>query len=365
MKARNNKKHVLFLSRKDFAGSGVKLSESLNRHSEKYTARFIAYQTANYGAKNDVVTRNKRIIQNHIDSADMVHLKGDFPLSAFRGLIFSGKPIYQTVGGSYYRRKSEHHSGIIAVQKWGERHYNAVNLSGITPELTNYWIPHAIEVKSNIWKQPKGRIRIGHAPSNRDKKGTDKVIEALKAFDVDLVLMERMSNSEVIEMKKTLHLFIDQTIIQAYGMNAVECMSMGIPVVSSCMDLKGCPVERIESNTIEDITNAIERALKRLSKQWSDQTFNWAKNTHSFESICDKLEEFYTLEPKYSNMKKVEKVKVTIIKAVAGMQIGDTRTLRPELAKQLVKNGVAEFEKPATEEPKKPTRKPRAKKNEQ
>lgn len=352
------------MSRKDFAGSGVKLSESLNKHSNLYESRFLAYQRANYGAKNDIITSSKRKIQPLIDSSDIVHLKGDFPLSTFKGLDFRGKALFQTVGGSYFRRQSDKHTGLVAVQKWSLNQYNCVNLSGITPELTDYWIPHAIEVGQNVWKQPTGKIRVGHAPSCRGKKGTENILEALKNFDVEVVLMENMTNKEVLEVKKTLHLFIDQSVIEAYGMNAVECMAMGVPVISSCMDMKGCPVERIEHNTVESITQAIERALKRLSKDWSVQTYNWAKKVHDSQSICNKLEEFYKLAPKYFTMKQVEKVKVTIIKEVAGMKIGDVKVLKPTIAKDLVKRGVAEFEQPKPE-PKKPAaRKPRTKKAE-
>jgi hypothetical protein len=364
MKTVNHKKKVLFLSRKDFAGSGVKLSESLNNYSNLYESRFIAYHKANYGAKNDIVTRDKGIIQKDINEADIIHLKGDFPLSTFRGLDFTNKPIFQTVGGSFFRRQSDKHKGKVAVQKWSLRHYNCVNLSGITPELTDYWIPHAIQVEKNEWKAPTGRIRIGHAPSNRGKKGTENILQALKNFDVEVVLMERMSNEEVLDAKKSLHLFIDQSIIQAYGMNAVECMAMGVPVVSSCMDIKGCPVERIEHNTVESITQAIERALKRLSVKWSEDSFNWAKNVHDSQSICKKLEEFYNLEPKYSVMKKVERVKVTIIKDVAGMKAGDVRVLKPNIAKELIKKGIAEIDAPKEDVKQPAARKPRSKKPE-
>jgi hypothetical protein len=364
MKTVNHKKKVLFLSRKDFAGSGVKLSESLNNYSNLYESRFIAYHKANYGAKNDIVTRDKGIIQKDINEADIIHLKGDFPLSTFRGLNFTGKPIFQTVGGSFYRRKSNEHKGSVAVEKWGVHEYSCVNLSGITHELTDYWIPHAIQVEKNEWKAPKGRIRIGHAPSNRDKKGTDNILEALKGFDVDVVLMERMTNAEVLEAKKSLHLFIDQAIIQAYGMNAVESLSMGVPVISSCMDIKGCPVERIEENTVEGVEKAIQRALKRLSVKWSEDSFNWAKSMHSFQSICKKLEEFYNLEPKYSVMKKVERVKVTIIKDVAGMKAGDLRVLKPNIAKELIKKGIAEIDAPKEDVKQPAARKPRSKKAE-
>ena len=348
------KKKVLFISKKDFAGSGVKLCNALNNHSDSYTARFIAYKPANFGAKNDIVTSNRHVIQKHIDSADIIHLKGDFPISQFTKLDFSGKPIFQTVGGSYFRRQSDKHSGAVALAKFNLSEYTCFNLSGITPELTENWIPHALDIMPNYWTEPQGRIRIGHAPSHRGKKGTENILKALKSFDVDVILMENLTNKEVIETKKTLHLFIDQSIIEAYGMNAVECLAMGVPVISSCKQLKGSPIEVIESNTVESIKTAIQRALNRLNKQWSLDSHEWAKNTHSYKSVCEKLESFYSLKPTFYNMEKVSlKTKIVIQQAVAGMKIGQVKEVKKSIAKTLVGRGVATYqeETPAVELP--------------
>jgi glycosyltransferase involved in cell wall biosynthesis len=344
------KKKVLFISKKDFAGSGVKLCDALNNHSNSYTSRFIAHKPANFGAKNDIVTSNEYVIQKHINNADIIHLKGDFPISHFTKLDFTNKPIFQTVGGSYFRRQSDKHIGAVALAKYNLNEYTCFNLSGITPELTENWIPHAIDIMPNYWTEPKGRIRIGHAPSHRGKKGTENILEALKSFDVDVVLMENLTNKEVIEIKKTLHLFIDQSIIEAYGMNAVECLAMGVPVISSCKKLKGSPIEVIEANSVESIKTAIQRALNRLNNQWSEDSHEWAKNTHSYKSVCEKLESFYSLKPTFYNMEKVSlKTKIVIQQEVAGMKIGQVKEVKKSIAKTLVNRCIAIYQEDTKE----------------
>jgi hypothetical protein len=161
--------------------------------------------------------------------------------------------------------------------------------------------------------------------------------------------MENMTNEDVLKFKKTLHLFIDQLIIKAYGMSAVECLAMGIPVVSSCLPLSGCPVYRVDSYTRGSLKKALQKAISELSEKTSKAAFDWAKKTHSYEAVCRKLEEFYTLENKTFIMKKVM-TEIEFIQPVAGMEAGTRKKMRPIYAKKLVEDGVAKL---VVEEPKK------------
>lgn len=303
---KKDKIKVLFISHKDFAGSGVKLSQALNKHSNKYQSRFVAMKSANYGGENDIVTPNNKKIQKLINLCDIIHLKGDNPVSFYKRLDLTNKPIFQTVGGSSFRKPNNpNYPSEVCLNKYDIKEYDCVNLSSITPELTDVWIPHAIEVKDNVWKKPNGVIRIGHSPSDRVKKGTDILLEALKEIEgIELVLMENMTNKEVIETKKSLHLFVDQLFIDAYGMSAVECLAMGIPVISSRMDLKGCPVYRIEQPTKEHVKEVVLKAISELSQKSSDLAYKWAKEVHSFDAVCLKLEQFYNQENKIIMSKK-------------------------------------------------------------
>lgn len=331
----NNKKKVLFLSYKDFAGSGLKLSKALNNKSDKYQSRFIALNEANFGAENDIVSVNREFMQNCINEADIIHLKGD-KAPKFYGLNFNGKPLFATVGGSEFRKRNNLKTD-----------FDNLHLSGITPELTDLWTPHCLPIHTNIWKKPKAgeKIRIGHAPSSREKKGTNLFIEVLKEFDnVELVLMEKMANTEVIETKKTLHLFADQFIIPAYGMNTVECLVMGIPVITSCMDIDGCPVFRVEEFTADSIRNAINKAVKNLTVATSKKHHEWAKKKHSEESLCELLESMYENHTElYAVPTLSNKVKIEIIHSVAGMNLGAVKLVDNWVAKKLIERKIAKL----------------------
>lgn len=327
----NGKKKVLFITRKDFAGSGVDLCDAINECSDVYESRLVAYLPPNFGVKSDIICDSKKSIQKMIDSADIVHFKGDEPVKWFKGLDFKGKPLFQTVGGSNFRKMKVGYIREVATQIYNSNDYKDVNLSSITPELTDNWIPHAYDVIKNEWKTPTDKVLIGHSPSDRAKKGTHILIEAVKQLEnVELVLMENMSNKDVLEAKKNIHLFVDQLIVDAYGKSAIECMAMGVPVISSCMNLDKCPVFKIESQSVENLVDVLKEAISKLNKTTSNKFFKWAKDTHSKQSVCKKLESFYLLKPKFY-------VKKSVLVKVKMNDSGLVKYLKEGVANELIK----------------------------
>jgi len=77
---------------------------------------------------------------------------------------------------------------------------------------------------------------VVHAPSNRDVKGTDKVIAAMEKLSCEgipfrFTLVEGLSNSEAKKIYETADLLIDQLFAGFYGGLAVELMALGKPVI--------------------------------------------------------------------------------------------------------------------------------------
>ena len=82
---------------------------------------------------------------------------------------------------------------------------------------------------------------IAHAPTNRSVKGTSAIISAidklsLKGFSVNLRLVEGCSQSEALSIYSKCNLAIDQIYYGWYGIFAVECLSLGIPVACYIRD---------------------------------------------------------------------------------------------------------------------------------
>jgi hypothetical protein len=116
-----------------------------------------------------------------------------------------------------------------------------------TPDLLQYgkglhWLPTAYDV--DHWaeygkahkREPDGRIRIVHAPTNRTLKHTELFVSVVKelvleGLPIDLILVEGQTWAECMAIKATADIVFDQLAF-GYGCNAVEAWALGIPVIS-------------------------------------------------------------------------------------------------------------------------------------
>lgn len=79
-------------------------------------------------------------------------------------------------------------------------------------------------------------LRIGHAPSHRRAKGSDKILAALdvlsaEGLEFELVLVEGLSNDAARRKYEQVDVMIDQLHAGWYGGLAVELMAMAKPVM--------------------------------------------------------------------------------------------------------------------------------------
>jgi hypothetical protein len=86
---------------------------------------------------------------------------------------------------------------------------------------------------------PGERVRIFHSPTNRSLKQTDLLIAAVdrlaNRYPVELEIVERVPWAECVRRKASADIVFDQVEL-GYGINAVEAMAMGIPVVAGIAD---------------------------------------------------------------------------------------------------------------------------------
>lgn len=114
------------------------------------------------------------------------------------------------------------------------------DLLNVLPKTTEF-LPYS-HIDLNDWKPEftqleKRVLRIGHAPTNREVKGTDLIVDSLErlkkeGYEFEFVLIEGMSNKEAKEVYKTVDLVVDQLFAGWYGGLAVEVMALGKPVVA-------------------------------------------------------------------------------------------------------------------------------------
>ncbi len=135
-----------------------------------------------------------------------------------------------------------------------------------------------------------------HAPSNREVKGTQFLLDAVKnlkkkGLEFEFILIEGMSNAEAREHYERADILVDQLLAGWYGGLAVELMALGKPVISYIRDQDlafipqemRCELPIINANptNIEDILGSwianqkaalIERGLQSRAyvEKWHD-----------------------------------------------------------------------------------------------
>jgi hypothetical protein len=126
------------------------------------------------------------------------------------------------------RRVSRHAQHIFAVNP---------DLLHFLPDSLSSFLPYCVARWDEIPALPYrlGReITIVHSPTDRVAKGTSYILAALenlkRKYPLRIVLVERKSHAEALEMYREADLVIDQVLVGWYGSVAVEAMKMGKPL---------------------------------------------------------------------------------------------------------------------------------------
>jgi glycosyltransferase involved in cell wall biosynthesis len=84
-------------------------------------------------------------------------------------------------------------------------------------------------------------VRILHAPSDREIKGTRHLLDAIErlkaaGYPVELMMLEGVAHDRVAEFCDRSDIAVDQLMIGAYGTVSIEMMAKGVPVVCRIRD---------------------------------------------------------------------------------------------------------------------------------
>ncbi len=85
-------------------------------------------------------------------------------------------------------------------------------------------------------------VVVCHAPNHRGFKGTEFVVQAIEALraeglNIRLLLLEGMPNSEVRRiLREEADILVEQLVATGHGLNGLEGMASGIPVISNLED---------------------------------------------------------------------------------------------------------------------------------
>lgn len=241
-------KLVILNAGADTAGCGIALKRAFDNHAPGWEARaisrhgtYLQYPTDIVWPKDPTLRQTAEVIEL-VRNADVVHVMDhQVIIRAFRNYI-RGKVLVVHHLGTNFRRNpalvSDQCRRVGATQVTDSLDlmlYPRVSWLPVTTDLD------AIAAMRLGWlnRKDRTRVRIAHAPTNRSIKSTDFIIETVEAlakrYPIDFDLIERVSNRECLERKSMADIFVDELTL-GYGLNAIECWAMGIPVVSGLVD---------------------------------------------------------------------------------------------------------------------------------
>lgn len=295
---------IVMLSVRDCCASGYRLCEAINENTE-HTAKSYQWQTGdfNHPAGTIVGYNNVLDIQKEIDSADVIHVKGDRPwkvgypnIKHFPFVKIDHKPVVLTLSGTLTRD--------VRFGGYGQCSRDSYPVKLVTahePDLMHDWVDiltyYPIRRAEATWKQSDPPI-LQHIPSNRITKDTNFVLDVVAKLKKNVIfeLPGKMTYNRVLEMKKNATLYFDQFVIGWYGNSGVEAMNYGVPVISWISDFSrrfvDSPVITSEHGSkrwaemIDWILDSDMTGLSRETKSYCDKH-------HSYEAVAKQWSKIY------------------------------------------------------------------------
>jgi hypothetical protein len=171
------------------------------------------------------------------------------------------------------------------------------------PDIHYVYIPFDVS-PFRVREQENERLRIVHSPTNRAMKGTDlilPVIEAVKKVrDIEFVLIESTSHDEVLRIKRTCDLAIEQVGNYGgtgYGRNSLETLALGIPTITEMTPdyeawLPENPFVLATPDTLyRKLLEVIDSSALRSEKRALGRL--WVEKYHSYEAVHNRLMDLY------------------------------------------------------------------------
>ena len=149
---------------------------------------------------------------------------------------------------------------------------------------------------------------IVHAPNHRTIKGTEYIIKAVrnlqkKGYQIELILIEKMSNDNVLKAIKNADLVVDQLIIGWYAMFAIEAMVAHKPTVcflrqdllnfyraKNLIEPNDPPLINLNTENFEE---GLEEFIndRDLLASYAKRSSEYVSRIHSIESIGEKFKQ--------------------------------------------------------------------------
>lgn len=283
---------VNYLPYDDIGGVGYRTATAFNRYRPDWIYR--AYRGApSYLQYPEHTPWSWPAIVRDWNSANVVHVHDHLPI------VGAKRPTVVTYHGTGYREQSNTMLPM-SLKARARVLVSTLDLWLLHPDDTT-WMPQMDDLdRLATYRKPQaGRLRVGHAPTNRSLKSTHEFLEACRALPVDVVMIEGLSWEECLKLKGTCDVLFDQTAY-GYGGNAIEAWAMGIPVVCGAPDstlteysrrFGALPFVEAQPSTIQE---GIESLLDPTERsRWGTRGRRHAETYHSQQAGVDLLAPIY------------------------------------------------------------------------
>jgi len=234
----------------------------------------------------------------HVEAFDVFQLDGGLGFLRSGKIIRELKSKNKTIICCYYGSDLRTRGVIPEIDKLSNLNvtfeYDHLKLH---PHIYHIPFPFDVSGFQPVEIKTDGRLTIGHAPTNRKAKGTDFILSTLdklkKRYNFDIVLIENLPYEKAMDKKRECTLFIDQISELGFGINSLEALALGIPVLSSLAEefkqlYPDHPFIEVNKNNLYDKLGEILNNPGFL-KTCSLQCRKWVEHYHKPVNVVRKI----------------------------------------------------------------------------
>ncbi len=156
-------------------------------------------------------------------------------------------------------------------------------------------------IRKNLSSGFDDEVVIAHAPNHRGYKGTEFILNAIEelkeeGYKLKLILIENLQNQQVKQiLNENVDILVEQIIATGHGMNALEGMASGLPVISNLEDntyvlpfrrwsyFTECPIVSATPENLKDVLRSlITRPDLRL--KLGNAGWEYVQKYHSYKA---------------------------------------------------------------------------------
>lgn len=219
---------ILLISVGDNGGGTWFMADAINKYTN-HEARSVRIIQSWINYPFDIIAPTNEELAWLLKWPDVIHIRDN---AAKTWEI--KKPVVVTYTGMSYRQRSTQKLAWCREQGWIPT-VSTIDLVTLNQSHPPIWLPNPREEMCS--NERNKEFTVCHAPTFRDRKGTDVVIEACSKLGVKLELIEETSYIDCLYLKSKCDVLIDQ-FTYGYGNNAIEAWSFGIPVISGAEQQK-------------------------------------------------------------------------------------------------------------------------------